>query len=93
MRLFVGAAGLSWWSPSEVKVTNYCVCSVCVTVLSGIYYSVHLGNEVILPVVIADITSHSKLCNVTRNTDHFKFLCARDPQFFKHQSPTVHKSC
>ena len=62
-----GVDGLSWWPPIWVLIT---VCSVwvCVcTALSGIYYSGPSwlqGN--FLPVITADITGHSKICNVTQ---------------------------
>ena len=70
-----------------------CKCVRAWTALSGINYSGPSwlqGN--FLPVITADITGHSKFlqCHIT---DHFIFLCAKDPQFFKQQSPTVSNSC
>jgi len=72
MRLFIGASGLNWWSPSQVHATNY-VGSVCVSVCvctcnCFVWYifitTVHLGNKVIiLPGITADITGQSKFCN------------------------------
>ena len=68
-KLFVGADGLPWWSPSQVLANNYDVCGVWVCVLLCLEFiiAVRLGNQVIfypLSPLTLQVTVNS--CNATQ---------------------------
>jgi len=81
--------GLPRWSPSQVLATIYCVKCVCVTALSGIYYSRSSWEKVI----IQQLSPLTLQFTLNCHTGHSKSLCARDRQFAKQQSTTVWNNC
>ena len=64
--VFLGGHSAKYWPPIIV----YAVCEcVCVLLCLVFIIAVRLGNKIILlPVITADITGHSKFCNVTQTT-------------------------